>query len=1136
MSGRTETAIVEVILKGQAASASLKEIERSAAALRAQLKRLPVDSEEFEKKTKELQNVNGRLNSIRNEIKGTGGMFQWLSGEVKQFGILAAGYLGFQWLSSSVKNIISSNAELSDSLADIRKTTGMTDAEVKKLNTSLSQIDTRTPTKELRQIAIGAGQLGIAKGDVLNFTTAVDKMVVSLGDEFTGGASEVTKVMGGLRNIFSDIKTNKVDQDLLHIGNAINELASAGAATGPVVADFANRIGGVGISLGLTSGQVLGMSATLQELNVSTERGGTAVVKILQKMTTNIDDFAKVAGMKSKDFAELVNRDIYGALIKVVEGSKKSGDSATALGAILDKLGVDGAGASEVISKLGGNTDLLKSKVLLANSALGNTNSIMSEFRAKNSTLGAEMDRLSKGMASAFTNSAVTDGLKSIVGWMADLFDKTKSVSQGMEEERTHVNALVQELKSSNVTQERRLEIYDELEAINPSIVAGIDRENISIERLTQNVIKYNHAQIGRIAVQKKQEEIDKAQEKAAEMLTTLSERQSKAYEALGKIQEMNGIVGTKAKKILDDENLSITEKVNLLGKLARAEEWKKASDGSTIRDQESLQIKNILATTNGLNLAEFKYNELSKVSAMLMDEKTKLMKQLGIETEGAGTKMEDLTKKTVKQLNDMLVEQKLSRGIAYSKEMIKAIHDELDRRNKQSEDKRGLFDAETNRKILDARKKLLDELAELERKNAEHGMSDRDKEEKHVMDKYYAMLKKVEGNAKQEMIIRTAMINDLDDIDKKYYEKALREKEKYLKDRERIQTSAEVNEINDTIAKYDELIALAQKYGEEAASLEHDKWIKVAEIKEKYKNKGSSTSTKAGEKDELQLFQEDLNTKISLYQTYYSTLADIVSSFNQMQEVERDMRLSAIAQNHTEELEREKRLLNAKLISQSEYDRRVARLEVDKEKQERKIRAEAAEKQKQTARYNTILHGIEAIAQIWAKHAANPIIAGSLSALAAGGTFARLMMINSEPVPQYATGGFTEPSGYINKATLFSSSSGAPFIAGEAGAEWIAPNWMLRDPVVANQIQMLEAIRAGRTYANGGYNSTATGSGVTQGSSSSTANSEVLSQLTGAINRLNTTLENGIEAGIVYDDFKKTMSGIENAAKLSSI
>ena len=75
------------------------------------------------------------------------------------------------------------------------------------------------------------------------------------------------------------------------------------------------------------------------------------------KMTTNIKDFAKVANMPVKDFSELVNKDLFGAFEKVIEGSKKGGDSTTALAEIIKDLGVDGAGASEVFLKLGENVE-----------------------------------------------------------------------------------------------------------------------------------------------------------------------------------------------------------------------------------------------------------------------------------------------------------------------------------------------------------------------------------------------------------------------------------------------------------------------------------------------------------------------------------------------------------------------------------------------------------------------------------------------------------------------------------------------------------------------------------------------------------------------------------------------------------
>jgi len=285
-------------------------------------------------------------------------------------------------------------AKFDEASADIAKTVGITKEEARKLSEELLKIDTRSSVEELQKIAGIGGQLGIAKDDIIGFTKATDQLNVALGDEFQGGAEEITKVIGGLRNVFGDIKTDSVEQDLLHIGNALNALGASGSATSPIMADFAGRIGGVGIPLGLTTDEVLGLSATLEELNVTSERGGTAVTKVLQKMTVNTKDFAKLAGMPLKEFENLVNTDIYGAFQKVIEGTKKSGKNATQLGSILDELGLDGAGTSEVFLKLGSNMDLLDKRTKLAGESLSKTDSITEEAKVKNETLSASVEKL----------------------------------------------------------------------------------------------------------------------------------------------------------------------------------------------------------------------------------------------------------------------------------------------------------------------------------------------------------------------------------------------------------------------------------------------------------------------------------------------------------------------------------------------------------------------------------------------------------------------------------------------------------------------------------------------------------------------------------------------------------------------
>ena len=298
---------------------------------------------------------------------------------------------GFQQVVGlATKSLVSFDEEA----ANIAKTVGVTTEEAQALSRELLKIDTRTSVENLQKIAVIGGQLGIGKTDIVGFTEAIDKLNVALGDEFTGGAEEITSVIGGLRNVLGDIKTASVSQDLLNIGNALNVLGAEGSATSPVISDFAGRIGGVGIPLGLTSSQVLGLSATLQELNVTAERGGTAVGNILKQMASDTAGFAEFVGMSQESFTNLVNTDLQGAFNKVIEASGKFKGNAVGLATALDNLKIDGQGASEVLLKLSTNQDLLAKRTTQAGDALAKTNSITDEFGKKNETLQAKIDKL----------------------------------------------------------------------------------------------------------------------------------------------------------------------------------------------------------------------------------------------------------------------------------------------------------------------------------------------------------------------------------------------------------------------------------------------------------------------------------------------------------------------------------------------------------------------------------------------------------------------------------------------------------------------------------------------------------------------------------------------------------------------
>jgi len=401
MADKTEKSTVQLIIDGDRAKVSLKELGQSLQATRKEFRLLKEadNPEEYAKKLGELQKLNQeykdtkvKINDIKKAAFDLNDVFKsafkgYLGGSAidKGLDLVAAGY-------SKIKDKV---YDLSDSLADVQKAADLSKKEVRDLNAEISKINTRTLNKELREIAEIGGRNGVSKENLAGFTKSTDMINVAFGDQFDN-VTQLSESLINMRKIFSDIATDNIGDDVLHIGNALNFLEAQGTATGKGMVDFASRMGGTLIPMGATSGQILGLSATLEELSVTAERGSTAVNTIFQKMLTDVDGFARVAGMKSKDFANLLNTDIFAAFNAFIKGAKAGGAQATQFATILADTELAGSGASEVVLKLASNQDMLAKYVGSATQKLKESNSITDEFNKKNNNAAAIMDKFGK--------------------------------------------------------------------------------------------------------------------------------------------------------------------------------------------------------------------------------------------------------------------------------------------------------------------------------------------------------------------------------------------------------------------------------------------------------------------------------------------------------------------------------------------------------------------------------------------------------------------------------------------------------------------------------------------------------------------------------------------------------------------
>ena len=330
---------------------------------------------------------------------------------LRGLGSTIGSFLGVTAFLAAARSVINSNSEISDSLADVRRTAGLTEKEVGGLTSTLKDLNTRSSLAELLDISVIGGQLGIAKDQLAGFTESIDQLAVTLKGELQGGAEGVAKSLGVLDNVFGVTAANGGDVRKAYnqIGSAILGLGQSGLATGDFLADFGERVGGLAKQAGIALPILLSYGAVLQENGVSAEVAGTAFKRLLSALSSNSAGFLKVAQLADsnltlKEFNTIINTDTKKALELFFNGLKEGGSSTVAFNSILKSLKLSGAGVSQVIAAISNNQEDLNVHIKEATKDFEDATKSAEQFRLKNENLAASLSKLGNALTNISAN------------------------------------------------------------------------------------------------------------------------------------------------------------------------------------------------------------------------------------------------------------------------------------------------------------------------------------------------------------------------------------------------------------------------------------------------------------------------------------------------------------------------------------------------------------------------------------------------------------------------------------------------------------------------------------------------------------------------------------------------------------
>ena len=375
--------------------ASPKELNRVLVQLKRNLNGLERGSEEWNKQCQAIKRVKAEIASINSQLRENESLWERMNRKLNDWQTALAGIAAaVTGIILAGRSAVSAFADMDQEMANVRKFTGMNASEVEDLNEEFQKIDTRTAREDMNKLAQEAGRLGkTSKEDVLGFVKAADQINVALDDLGEGATLTLSK----LTNIFGDEQRLGTEKALLAVGSVINELSQNCTASAPYLANFAQRMAGVGAQAKMTIPEIMGFAAVLDSQGQAVEMSATAVSKVIMDMFKQNDKIIKATGINAKKFNETLKKSTNEGLLMLLDRLHELGNI-DVLAPVFKDMGENGARAAQVISALAGNLDMVRWEQEEAAKAFAEGTSVTKEFNVQNTTVQAGLDKARKGV------------------------------------------------------------------------------------------------------------------------------------------------------------------------------------------------------------------------------------------------------------------------------------------------------------------------------------------------------------------------------------------------------------------------------------------------------------------------------------------------------------------------------------------------------------------------------------------------------------------------------------------------------------------------------------------------------------------------------------------------------------------
>ena len=398
-------------------TAPLEQLQRAAAQLQRELTEAERGTEEYIKSSARLRQANAQIDRVKKSWEQHDSQIVATAKRLTSYVLV---YAGFNEVVGRIKQLTQANLELSDSLANIQKTTGLTTEEVAELSREIDSLDTRATQQELHDLAYEAGKLGIsAEEDVLSFVKAGNQVITALGDEL-GGADAVRNLMK-INDLLGETSRLGVEKALLATGSAMNELSNVSTASAGPISEIVSRLGAVGAQANLSMADLIALGGTADELSQEIEVSGTALSKFVTALQTNTHAIAQAIGVDDKELENLMEAGKTMEAIILVLRQVRGMGGLKEIDPIMKEFGSDGERLDRVVTALATNVDTLEKRVRQSREAFSEATSVTNEYNVMNESAMALAQRLGNMIMEKFVNSGFVEWLHNFLKALMDI-------------------------------------------------------------------------------------------------------------------------------------------------------------------------------------------------------------------------------------------------------------------------------------------------------------------------------------------------------------------------------------------------------------------------------------------------------------------------------------------------------------------------------------------------------------------------------------------------------------------------------------------------------------------------------------------------------------------------------------------